>query len=120
MSKHDDHVRFHDMLTMARKARVFCEGKTLADLHRDELLAYGVSRCLEIIGEAASKISQSTRSKFPSLPWQEIIGMRNRIVHDYTKIAYDIVWETVQNDLPPLIAELEKISLSQQSPPTIP
>ena len=62
-----------------------------------------------IIGEAASRISEETRARHPNIPWTQIIGMRNRIVHGYFAIRLDRVWQTVQDDLPPLIAQLEAL-----------
>jgi uncharacterized protein with HEPN domain len=63
-----------------------------------------VIRPLEIIGEAARRISQDTRDAHPEIPWEQMIGMRNRLIHEYFRVNLTTVWETVQNDLPSLIA----------------
>ena len=66
--------------------------------------------CLvEIIGEAAARIGTESREKFPSISWLQIVGIRNRLVHGYDVVDPDILWDTIIDDLPPLIAELEKI-----------
>lgn len=68
-----------------------------------------VIRRLEIIGEAARRISDETKSAYQNLPWYEMVGMRNVMIHDYDDVDMVIVWETIQNDLPPLISALESI-----------
>jgi len=73
------------------------------------MLVLSLIRELEIIGEAASKISAETRSQNTSIPWQDISGMRNRLIHAYFDVDLDTVWSTVSRDLPTLKAELEKI-----------
>jgi uncharacterized protein with HEPN domain len=73
------------------------------------VLVLSLIRELEIIGEAASKISAETRSQNTSIPWQDISGMRNRLIHAYFDVDLDTVWSTVSRDLPTLKAELEKI-----------
>ena len=62
----------------------------------------------EIVGEAAYQVSQATRNSLPGIPWEDIIGMRHRLVHAYFDINLDILWQTLQNDLPPLVVELER------------
>jgi uncharacterized protein with HEPN domain len=105
-----DETRLRDMLDAAHRARKFVEGKTRAALEEDELLlGFAVVRALEIVGEAASKITPTTRAVLPQIKWPDMIGMRNRIVHDYLNVDYDIVWKVVVEDLSDLIAELEKI-----------
>ncbi|HJU56990.1 MAG TPA: HepT-like ribonuclease domain-containing protein [Pyrinomonadaceae bacterium] len=63
---------------------------------------------IEIIGEAASRVSPACQAKYAGIPWPEIIGMRNRLIHAYFDINLDIVWRTITEELPPLVAELEK------------
>lgn len=104
-----DETRLRDMLDAARKAKIFAEGKSREMLDADELLAFALVRALEIVGEAASRVSQETRSHFPKIRWKEIVGMRNKIIHDYLSVDNNIVWDVVTNDLPDLIRELEAI-----------
>jgi uncharacterized protein with HEPN domain len=74
-------------------------------------LVLSIVKSIEILGEAASKVTQQTREMYSEIPWANIIGMRNRLIHVYFGIDLDRVWDTVTDDLPPLIASLEKIIL---------
>ena len=73
------------------------------------MLALAVVRLLEIAGEAARSVSQKTRSRISTIPWRDISGTRDRLIHGYVDVNLDIVWSIVTQDLPPLIAELEKL-----------
>jgi uncharacterized protein with HEPN domain len=64
---------------------------------------------LEIIGEAARRVSQQTRDAHPEIPWEQMIGLRNRLIHEYFRVNLATVWDTVQNDLPRLIALIEPL-----------
>jgi uncharacterized protein with HEPN domain len=97
------------MLEYAREAIGLMRDKKRADLDTDRTLGLATLRCLEIIGEAASRVPESLRQQHPQIPWPQIIGTRNRLVHGYDLVDYDIIWSTITQDLPPLIAELEKI-----------
>jgi uncharacterized protein with HEPN domain len=103
-----DVVRLRHMLDAARDAMRFTSGKQREDLNTDRLLVFGLVKAVEIIGEAAWQTSEETRSQLPQIPWTDIIGMRHRLVHAYFDINLDILWRTLQEDLPPLIAALEK------------
>ncbi len=109
MAKVDDALRLKHMLEAAEKALRFSQGKGRGDLDKDEVLCLALVRLLEIVGEAASKVSQRTRAKNPQIPWPQITGMRNRLVHGYDQIDLDILWQTLGQDLQPLIDELRKI-----------
>ena len=98
-----------DMLTYAREAVEATRGRSRADLDEDRLLNLALQRLVEIIGEAAARVSRQTQSLYVQIPWREIIGMRNRLIHGYNVVDCDLLWDTIVNDLPPLIAELEKI-----------
>jgi len=89
-----------DILVAARKALGFMKGVTWEEFQRNELLQNAVMRPLEIIGEAARKISQETKDSHPEIPWNDMIGMRNRLIHEYFWINLQTVWDTVQNDIP--------------------
>ena len=104
-----DQTRFQDMLNKARRARKFLHGRTRTELETDDLLAYAVVRAIEIVGEAGTQVTAETRKQYPQLPWRNIIGMRNRIIHDYGAIDLNIVWEVVNRNLPELITQLEQI-----------
>ena len=109
MPRPDPQVRLRHMLEYAREATGLMRDKGRADLDTDRALGLATLRCLEIIGEAASHIPDAVRQQHPQIPWLQIIGTRNRLVHGYDLVDYDIIWSTVTEDLPPLIAELEKI-----------
>lgn len=103
-----DETRLRDMLDAARQAQAFTAGKTRADLEVDNtIIGFAVVRALEVIGEAATQISSETRIMFPQVAWKEMIGMRNRIVHDYNRVNYDVVWNTVTQNIPILVSQLE-------------
>jgi uncharacterized protein with HEPN domain len=114
MGRTDDLKRIRDMLVYARKAERLSRGRTRADLERDELFALGMVRAVEVIGEAASRVSEHTRSNYPQVPWPQIAGMRNRLVHGYDKVDLEVLWKTLTKELGPLIMELEKIVPPEQ------
>ena len=98
-----------DILASARMIRSYVEGATRQEFLTDTKLQDSVIRRIEIIGEAAGRISSAFREENPEIPWNEIRGMRNRMIHVYDDIDMDIVWETVQQDIPLLITLLEHI-----------
>ena len=104
-----DAVRLQHMLEAARKALQFARGKSRADLDRDEQLMLSLVRLVEVIGEAASRVSRELQEQTPAIPWADIISTRNRLIHAYFAINLGLLWETIENDLPPLVKELEKI-----------
>jgi uncharacterized protein with HEPN domain len=114
MSRHDPAASLQDMLDYAQKAVRFCEGKTRDEFEQEELLQLAVVRVIELIGEAASRVANDVRNQFPTVPWQEIVGTRNRLIHGYDRVDLRIVWDTVQDDLPPLIETL-RVSLGEES-----
>ncbi len=109
-----DLIRLRHMLDAAKEVYSFTSGKSRNDLDTDRKLALALVKDIEIIGEAASKISEQARGKYLSVPWLDIINMRNRLTHAYFDIDLDIVWDTATKDLPPFIAMLEKIIQSEQ------
>jgi len=107
--RRDDLIRMRHMLDAAQKAMTFAAGKSRTDLAQDSMLAYAVVRAVEIIGEAASKISLDSQELHNEIPWRQIIGIRHRLIHGYDDINFDILWETVTIALPPFVQTLEKI-----------
>jgi uncharacterized protein with HEPN domain len=101
------------MLQAAKEAMHFVEGKQRKDLEDERLLVLGLIKSVEIIGEAASKMSKDYQKAHPEIPWSAIIAMRNILIHSYFNNDLDEVWSTDQNDLPPLIRELEKLVQDQ-------
>jgi uncharacterized protein with HEPN domain len=102
-------VRIGHMLDAAHDALAFVAGKNRSDLDKDRMLSFAIMKAIEIIGEAASKVSPKAREQCDNIPWTDIIGMRHRLIHAYVEIDLDILWLAVKDDLPPLIDALEKI-----------
>ena len=97
------------MLDAAQEAVSFARGRTRDDLNTDRQLVLSVIMDIAILGEAATRISDAAREQSPEIPWDEIINMRNRIIHAYFDINLDIVWRTLQEDLPGLISLIEPL-----------
>jgi len=102
-----DVIRMQHMLDSARVALMLARGKTRADLTNDIGLVLALMKSVENVGEAAGKLSSGFREAHASIPWDRIIGMRNRLIHAYYDINRDILWQTVVEDLPPLVRQLE-------------
>jgi len=107
--RHDDRIRLQHMLDSAREALGFARGRSREDLNNDRMLLLSIVKALEILGEAASQTSEETRAAHPEIPWNEIVGMRNRLVHAYFDMNLDVIWETIANDLPSLEREVAAI-----------
>lgn len=107
MSRDDAYL--YDILESARAALDYMRGKTWGDFSKDSMLQDAVVRRLEIIGEASGRVSNETQKKYSHLPWQAMKGTRNKIIHEYASIELDIIWDIVEQDLPHLVTELEKI-----------
>jgi uncharacterized protein with HEPN domain len=104
-----DKIRLMQMRDAAREAVFFIQRKNRSDLDNDRLLELSLVRLLEMIGEAATKLSSETTALYPDFPHRQMIAMRNRLIHGYDSVALDIVWETVKSDLPNLLLQLDKI-----------
>jgi uncharacterized protein with HEPN domain len=109
MTRHNDRARLCHMLDHAVEAVGLATGRTRQDLDADRLLNLSLVRLLEIVGEAAARLSPETRDRHPSIPWPDIIGLRNRLIHGYDIVDFDILWDIVNDDLPPLIAQIREI-----------
>jgi uncharacterized protein with HEPN domain len=106
-----DRVRLKHMIDAGEDALRFVSGRARADLDRDVMLRFALVHAVQIIGEAASRISAEGRAELPCVPWPTIIGMRNRLVHAYFDINLDILWSTVQDVVPSLLERLRAIPL---------
>jgi uncharacterized protein with HEPN domain len=110
MSQHDDQVYLKHMLEHAREAVDILAGKSQDDLAQNRVLELALTRLIEIVGEAATNVSSEMKSSHPHIPWPEIVGMRNRLIHGYDTVDLKVLWDTISEDLPLLIADLEKIT----------
>lgn len=94
------------MADALRAAARFAAGRKRVDLDTDEMLLFALVRAVEIVGEAAARVTDATRSGIP-LPWAAVVGMRNRLIHAYFDIDRDILWATVEQSLPALLAVID-------------
>ena len=108
-----DIASLYDIQESARLALAYLEGIDLESFVHDNQVQDAVIRRLEIIGEAARRVSEETRAAYPALPWRQMIGMRNQMIHMYDGVDIDAVWRTVQDDLPPLLAALQLLEASE-------
>ena len=105
----DDLTRLRHMYDAASEALSFAESENRGRLDTDRKLVLALTKCVEIIGEAASKITNETKSRHSDIPWVVIVGMRHHLVHGYYDIDLDRVWNTIVHDLPPLVDALQKL-----------
>ena len=111
----DDLTRLKHIIDSAKKAVRFSAEKQTPGLYKDELLNLALVQLLEIIGEAANGISENMREKYPDVAWREMSALRNRLKQAYFEIDNFVVWNTVTQELPPLIVQLEKILRKEKS-----
>ncbi len=98
-----------DMLLAARKIMQFSHDVTSEQFQHDEMMQHGMMRLIQIIGEAARKVSPQFQQDHPQIPWRRITGMRHRLVHEYFRIISEKVWEAIERDVPALIPLLEPL-----------
>lgn len=103
----NDRWRVRHMIDAAEHALTFIQGRNRKDLEGDAMLRLALTRAVEIVGEAAAQVSEAGRDELAAVPWPQIIGMRNRLVHAYFDINRDILWDTVELALPPLLEQLK-------------
>ena len=109
MTRHDDLVSIRQMCDHAAEAIQLAHGRTRHDLDADRLFALALTRLLEILGEAAGRVSITTRNRIPGVAWSSIVGLRNHLIHGYDQVDFDILWKIVDHDLAPLVVELDAI-----------
>ena len=105
----DDRVRIMHMIDAAESLGQFVAGKKRADLDTDRMLLFAIVRAIEVVGEAASRVTNETREAAPEVPWTAITGMRNRLIHGYFDIDSDVVWKTVTEEIPGLRRSLKAL-----------
>ena len=113
MSKIDDFTRLRHMLEAATEACEMISEESRTSLDSDRKLTLALVRLIEIVGEAAVNVSKEKQSELTEIPWRDLVGMRNRIVHAYFDVDLDIVWQTITEDLPFLISKLDQLGGSE-------
>jgi uncharacterized protein with HEPN domain len=109
MCERDDTELVRDMLEAARRISSYTAALTYETFLADTKTQDAVTRNLEIIGEAVRKLSDELRDAHPNIPWRSMSGLRDRLIHDYFGVNFDIVWEIASHELPQVVPELEKI-----------
>jgi uncharacterized protein with HEPN domain len=98
----------------AEEAMALAQDRTRADLDGDRVFNLALVRLLEIVGEAAARVTPATRARSSSIPWADIVGLRNRLIHGYNDVDFNLLWQIVQNDLPPLVTALRALLASDE------
>ena len=114
MPRRDFRTSLLQMRDHAREALEMVQDRTRADLDSDRMLNLALVRLLEILGEAANRVPAEDRARHPRIPWGELIGLRNRLIHGYDQVDFDILWQILTRDLPRLLPEIEQV-LSEAS-----
>ena len=109
MPQNESIVRIQHMLDYAREAVELAHGRTRADLDSDRLFSLALVRLMEVVGEAASKVDAEFRALHPQVDWPGIVSLRNRLIHNYYNINFNLFWSIVQDNAPALIAQLEAV-----------
>lgn len=104
-----DAAHLWDMVEAARRIQKYTAGLTLDRYLKDDMVQFAVERCLEILGEAARRVSDPFRQSHPETPWQKIIPQRNVLAHEYGDIVPVLIWKTVMSHIPVLILQLEPL-----------
>jgi len=117
MSKHDPQETLRQVLDFCAEARGHFAGQTQSEFAANLLLQRTGERLLELIGEAASRLPEPLLQRHPEVPWEQIIGMRHRLIHGYDALDYDIVWTVLDKELAPLAGQIEAILLAEFPPP---
>lgn len=113
MSKRARPLVLRQMLDHSREVVLLAHGRTRADLDNNKLLNLSPVRLLEIVGEAATRMPPEDRARYPKIPWTQIVGMRNRLIHGYDAVDLDVVWEIISQDVPRLILALEAALMAE-------
>lgn len=116
----NDLSRLRHMQEAAAEAIAYAKGKNILDLEADRMRALALTRCIEIIGEAAASVSAEYKANHPELPWKVMAAMRNRLIHAYFEVDLKVVLDTAHHDLPPLVGLLDSLIAELPEPPSEP
>lgn len=105
-----------DMLEAAQTSLRYMAGRRRSDLDEDSMVRDAVVRQLEILGEAASQVTEATRAQHPEVPWRSLVGMRNVRIHAYHRVDHEEIWNTITEDLPDLLRVLERMASTATGP----
>ena len=107
--KENDRIRIHHIIDAAQEALSFVRNVDQENFSNNRMMILSVIKEIEIIGEAVSKISDEIKLMYSDVPWEDIVGMRNRLIHGYFDVDVKLIWNTTKIDLPPLVSSLEAI-----------
>jgi len=103
-----------DILDEMKKAEILLKGVTYEQFEADFRINYALVRALEIIGEAAKRLPESVRQRYPDIPWRGMAGMRDRMIHGYDRVDLQVVWDVVKRDIPRIKPQIEQILVDYQ------
>ena len=109
MSRRNPEANLLDMVLHASEAVELLDDASIEELEDNRERQLALTQLVEIVGEAANRVPQSVQKQYAAIPWARIVGMRNRLIHGYDSVDLDVLRDTIINDLPPLIAQLEDI-----------
>lgn len=109
MTRHESRISLAQMRDHAKEAIDLAKGKVRSDLDTDRVLNLALVRLVEIIGKAANRVPPEEQDRHPEIPWPDIIGLRNRLIHGYDRVDFDILWHIITRDLPVLVLQLDRL-----------
>ncbi|MEF8866257.1 MAG: DUF86 domain-containing protein [Salinibacter sp.] len=104
-----DRQYLQDILDAMEAAESFVENVSFEELEDDQRTQFALQRAFEIIGEATKQLSEEVRDQYPSIPWRDIAGMRDKLIHEYFAVNLEIVWKTVHKDFPRVRPKIQQI-----------
>jgi len=110
----DDSTRIKHIFDACKEILEFTNNSSKIQFENNKILIYASVHLIEIIGEAASSVTSELKKKYSNIPWKNIIGMRNRLIHGYFDIDPDIVWQTIKKDIPDLLRDIEIIIIKEK------
>ena len=109
MSRRDDRTTLQQMLDHVDEAIALAEGRSRSEFDSNRMLFFAMLKLVEIVGEAATRLSETMRASHPEIPWREIIGTRNRLIHGYDSVDSNILWDIVTADFPSLAVQIKAV-----------